>query len=43
VRRNTDLDPKLEFLQLLAEIGEGGFVLPGLYTALPEFLDSTLL
>ncbi len=34
---------ELECLQLLAELGVRGFVLPDLYTALPEFLDSTLL
>ncbi len=33
----------MELLQLLAELGEGGFLLPDLYTALPEFLDSTPL
>jgi hypothetical protein len=33
----------MKLLQLLAELGEGDFVLPDLYTALPEFLDSTLL
>ncbi len=42
-RMKTDLMSELEFLQLSAELGEGGFVLPDLYTALPEFLDSTLL
>jgi hypothetical protein len=29
----TDLMSELEFLQLLAEPGEGSFVLPDLYTA----------
>jgi hypothetical protein len=29
----TDLMSKLEFLQLLAELGEEGLVLPDLYTA----------
>ncbi len=43
VRWNTDLNPDLELLQLLAELGKGSFVLPDLYTALPEFQDSTLL
>jgi hypothetical protein len=33
----------MKLLQLLAELGEEGLVLPDLYTALPEFLDSTLL
>ncbi len=35
-----DLMSELELLQLLAELGEGSFVLPDLYTALPEFLAS---
>jgi hypothetical protein len=39
----TDLMSELEFLQLLAELGEGSLVLSDLQTALPEFLDSTLL
>ena len=39
----TNLMSELEFLQLLAVLGEEGLVLPDLYTALPEFLDSTLL
>jgi hypothetical protein len=43
VRMKTDLMSELEFLQLLAELSAGSFVLPDLYTALPEFLDSTLL
>ncbi len=42
-RLKTNLMSELEFLQLLAELREEGFVLPDLYTALPEFLDSTLL
>jgi hypothetical protein len=33
----------MELLQLIAELGEGSFVLPDLYIAVPEFLDSTLL
>ncbi len=41
-RMKTDLMSELECLQLLAELGEEGLVLPDLYTALPEFLDSTL-
>ncbi len=36
----TDLMSELKFLYLLAELGEEGLVLPNLYTALPEFLDS---
>jgi hypothetical protein len=42
-KNETDLMSELEFLQLLAELGEGCFLLPDIYTALPEFLDSTLL
>jgi hypothetical protein len=42
-RMKTDLMSELELLQLLAELGEGSFALPDLYTALPKFLDSTLL
>jgi hypothetical protein len=33
----------MDLLQLCAVLGEGGFVLSDLYTAMPEFLDSTLL
>jgi hypothetical protein len=33
VRLNTNLNPDLELLQLLAELGEGSFILPDLYTA----------
>ncbi len=39
----TDLMSELQFLQILAELGEGSFVIPDLYTALPEILDSKLL
>jgi hypothetical protein len=39
----TDFMSELEFFQLLAELGKGSFALPDLYTALPEFLDFTLL
>ncbi len=42
-RMKTDLMSELEFLQLLAELGKEGLVLPDLYTALPEFPDSTVL
>jgi hypothetical protein len=42
-RMKTDLMSELELHQLLAELGEGSFAIPDLYTALPEFLDATLL
>ncbi len=41
-RMKTDLMSELGCLHLLTELGEGGFLLPDLYTSLPEFLDSTL-
>ncbi len=42
-RMKTDLMSELEFLQLFAELGEEGLVLPDLYIALLKFLDFTLL
>ncbi len=42
-RMKTDLMSELGCLHLLTELGEEGLILPDLYTALPEFLDSTLL
>jgi hypothetical protein len=41
----TDLMSELEFLQLLADLGEEGLVLPDLYTAarIPRFYIAVIL